>query len=163
MDVMEKLVELHIEDALLVLREEHRQRTDSYTTYLAHGGKGDPAEEVGIDALAMAISALEKTKWISVDERLPEPEQEVFVCVRTKISNYRYVCCAMHVPENWHRQSSDFCWDFECCDEYDEEQDDFIVTPGWYESIHNWDDYSVVGIEDIVTHWMPLPPPPKGE
>lgn len=60
MDVREKLVELPIEDALLILREEHRQRTDSYTTYLAHGGKGDPAEEVGLDALAMAISALEK-------------------------------------------------------------------------------------------------------
>lgn len=60
MDVREKLVELPIEDALLILREEHRQRTDSYTTYLEHGGKGDPAEEVGLDALAMAISALEK-------------------------------------------------------------------------------------------------------
>ena len=72
MDVREKLVELPIEDALLILREEYRQRTDSYTTYLAHGGKGDPAEEVGLDALAIAISALEKTKWISVDERLPE-------------------------------------------------------------------------------------------
>ena len=72
MDIKEKLVELPIEDALLVLREEHRQRTDSYTTYLEHGGKGDPAEEVGLDALAMAISALEKTKWISVEERIPQ-------------------------------------------------------------------------------------------
>ena len=80
MDVKEKLVELPIEDALLVLREEHRQRTDSYTTYLAHGGKGDPAEEVGLDALAMAISALEKTKWISVDDRLPK-EGEYVLCV----------------------------------------------------------------------------------
>ena len=102
-------------------------------------------------------------KWINIKDRLPEPEQEVFVCVKSKISNYSYVCCAMHVPENWYRQSSDFCWDFECCDEYDEEQDDYIVKQGWYESIHNWDDYSVVGIEDIVTHWMPLPQPPKGE
>ena len=76
MDVREKLVELPIEDALLVLREEHRQRTDSYTAYLAHGGKGDPAEEVGLDALAMAISALEKTKWISVNDRLPENVKE---------------------------------------------------------------------------------------
>lgn len=100
-------------------------------------------------------------KWISVKDRLPEPEQEVFVCVRSKISNYSYVCCAMHVPENWYRQSSVFCWDFECYDEYDEEQDDYIVKQGWYESIHNWDDYSVVGIEDIVTHWMPLPQPPE--
>ena len=77
MGVREKLGELPIEDALLVLREEHRQRTDSYTTYLAHGGKGDPAEEVGLDALAMAISALEKTKWISVKDRLPELGERV--------------------------------------------------------------------------------------
>ena len=53
-------------------------------------------------------------KWINIKDRLPEPEQEVFVCVKSKISNYSYVCCAMHVPENWYRQSSDFCWDFEC-------------------------------------------------
>lgn len=72
MDAMGKLAELPIEDAILILREEHRQRTDGYATYLAHGGKGDPAEEVSLDALAMAISALEKTKWISVDERLPQ-------------------------------------------------------------------------------------------
>ena len=77
MDVREKLVELPIEDALLVLREEHRQRTDSYITYLTHGGKGDPAEEVGLDALAIAISALEKTKWISVKDRLPELGERV--------------------------------------------------------------------------------------
>ena len=86
MDVREKLVELPIEDALLILREEHRQRTDSYTTYLAHGGKGDPAEEVGLDALAMAISALEKTKWISVEDRLPEEKVNCIVY-------YRHACC----------------------------------------------------------------------
>ena len=117
-----------------------------------------------VPGLRRVIDRLEaEGKWISVEARLPEPEQEVFVCVRSKISNYSYVCCAMYVPENWYRQSSDFCWDFECCDDYDEEQDDFIVKQGWYESIHNWDDYSVVGIEDIVTHWMPSPEPPKEE
>ena len=79
MDVREKLLELPIEDALLVLREEHRQRTDSYTTYLEHGGKGDPAEELGLNALAMAISALEKTKWISVDDRLPEKDGQYLI------------------------------------------------------------------------------------
>lgn len=86
MDVREKLVELPIEDALLVLREEHRQQTDSYTTYLAHGGKGDPSEEVGLDALAMAISALEKTKWISVDDRLPEEKVNCIV-------HYKHAYC----------------------------------------------------------------------
>lgn len=119
----------------------------------------------GIEKLAdhLISNGVTVQSWIPVTERLPEPEQEVLVCVRSKISNYRYVCCAMHVPENWYRQISDFCWDFECCDEYDEEQDDYIVKQGWYESIHNWDDYSVVGIEDIVTHWIPIPEPPKGE
>ena len=72
MDVMGKLAELPIEDAILILRAEYQQRTDGYATYLAHGGKGDPAEEASIDALAMAISALEKTKWIAVDEKLPQ-------------------------------------------------------------------------------------------
>ena len=86
MDVREKLVKLPIEDALLILREEHRQRTDSYTTYLAHGGKGDPAEEVDLDALAMAISALEKTKWISVEDRLPEEKVNCIV-------HYRHAYC----------------------------------------------------------------------
>ena len=86
MDVREKLVELPIEDAILVLREEHRQRTDGYATYLEHGGKGDPAEEVGLDALAMAISALEKTKWISVNERLPEEKVNCIV-------HYKHAYC----------------------------------------------------------------------
>lgn len=86
MDVEEKLIELPIEDAILVLREEHRQRTDGYTTYLEHGGKGDPAEEVGLDALAMAISALEKTKWISVNERLPEEKVNCIV-------HYKHAYC----------------------------------------------------------------------
>ena len=72
MNVMGKLAELPIEDAILILREEYQQRTDGYATYLAHGGKGNPAEEASLDALAMAISALEKTKWISVDEKLPQ-------------------------------------------------------------------------------------------
>lgn len=131
------------------------------------GQNTSPAQKNMIQLSAIDIRSIKAAdvapvqKWISVKDRLPEPEQEVFVCVRSKISNYSYVCCAMHVPENWYRQSSDFCWDFECCDEYDEEQDDYIVKQGWYESIHNWDDYSVVEIEDIVTHWMPIPVPPK--
>ena len=125
MDVREKLVELPIEDALLVLREEHRQRTDSYTTYLAHGGKGDPAEEVGLDALAMAISALEKTKWISVEDRLPEEKVNCIV-------HYRHAYC-----DNDGYFAIGFCY-------HDGEK--FQFDPAYK-----------------VTHWMPLPKPPKGE
>ena len=125
MDVMEKLVDLPIDDALLVLREEHRQRTDSYTTYLEHGGKGDPAEEVGLDALAMAISALEKTKWISVDDRLPEEKVNCIV-------HYKHAYC-----------DNDGYWEIGFC-YYDGEK--FKLGPAYK-----------------VTHWMPIPQPPKGE
>ena len=115
MDVREKLVELPIEDALLVLREEHRQRTDSYTTYLAHGGKGDPAEEVGLDALAIAISALEKTKWISVKDRLPEipkewaesPEPVLYMMKNTKTIYTGYYGEGGEWRDKYFRQYSD--------------------------------------------------------
>ena len=135
MDVREKLVELPIEDALLVLREEHRQRTDSYTTYLAHGGKGDPAEEVGLDALAMAISALEKTKWISVKDRLPDNKEHDWVLAQVVEDNG-----FMHIPRVMEYRQAKNDW--------------FEETYGWL-SEHN-------GLFSV-THWMPLPEPPKGE
>ena len=59
---------LPIDDAILILREEHKQRVDGYTTHLSYGGKGDPAEEVHIDALGMAIAALEWEK-----RQMPQP------------------------------------------------------------------------------------------
>ena len=126
MDVREKLVELPIEDALLILREEHRQRTDSYTTYLAHGGKGDPAEEVGLDALAMAISALEKTKWVSVNDRLPEP----------------FVSVLVHMPGE------------EPCP---------TVREGFISNDGIWQSAMFRREPGEVTHWQPMPQPPKGE
>lgn len=135
MDVREKLVELPIEDALLILREEHRQRTDSYTTYLAHGGEGDPAEEVGLDALAMAISALEKTKWISVKDRLPDNKEHDWVLAQVVEDNG-----FMHIPRVMEYRQAKNDW--------------FEETYGWL-SEHN-------GLFSV-THWMPLSNPPKGE
>ena len=53
---------LPIDDAILILKEEYKQRVDGYTTHLSYGGNSDPAEEVHIDALGMAIAALELQK-----------------------------------------------------------------------------------------------------
>ena len=53
---------LPIDDAILILKEEYKQRVDGYTAHLSYGGNGDPAEEVHIDALGMAIAALELQK-----------------------------------------------------------------------------------------------------
>ena len=55
---------LPIDDAILILKEEYKQMVDGYTTHLSYGENGDPAEEVHIDALGMAIAALELQKQI---------------------------------------------------------------------------------------------------
>ena len=100
-------------------------------------------------------------QWISVEESLPKAEQEVLVACKTRISGYRYQCQGFYVPRGMYREDSEFTWDYEACDEYDEERDDYLVNEGWYERIHNWDEYGAVSISDIVTHWMPLPEPPE--
>ena len=142
MDVREKLGDLPIEDAILILREEHRQRTDGYTTYLAHGGKGDPTEEVSLDALAMAISALEKTKWISVKDRLPQEDGSYLVTTN---------CFGNRQGINIRC----FAKDGETVNKYDLAGQKYVWY--FYDS-----EYGYVST-DSVTHWMQLPQPPKGE
>lgn len=98
-------------------------------------------------------------EWVSVEEGLPDAEKEVrLFCVTP--NGYKYQCQGFYVPPGIHRDDSDYSWDWECCDQYDENTDDYFVNPGWYESCHNWDEYSAFGITDKVTHWMPLPAPP---
>ncbi len=54
-----------IKEAISVLREEHKARANGYYTHIVHGGSGDPAEEVSLDALELAIKALE---WMEQQE-----------------------------------------------------------------------------------------------
>ncbi|MBC5747071.1 DUF551 domain-containing protein [Dysosmobacter sp. NSJ-60] len=98
-------------------------------------------------------------EWVSVEEGLPDAEKEVRLFCITP-NGYSYQCQGFYVPPGMRRDDSDYSWDWECCDQYDETSDDYFVNPGWYESSHNWDEYSAFGIADKVTHWMPLPEPP---
>ena len=116
----------------------------------------------GIESDTVKGVEIDQVKWISVEDRLPEVEKEVQVlCKASWNSKYLYQCHAFYVPKGMLREASYYGWDYECCDEYSEEDDDYFVNPGWYERIHNWDDYNAVGIADDVTHWMPLPEPPE--
>ena len=92
--------------------------------------------------------------WIDVNSQLPTPEEEVELFCQTKFGTY--TCHGFYIPDNFSEEDSDFVWDFECMDSYDEENDCYYIAPGWYERIHNWDDYGAVGINDKVTHWRPL-------
>lgn len=103
---------------------------------------------------------IDREAWVSVEEKLPDAEEEVrLLCVTSWGRHYQ--CQGFYVPPGTYRDDSGYSWDWECCEEYDEERDDYLVNPGWYESIHNWDEYSACGIADKVTNWMPLPEPPE--
>lgn len=103
-----------------------------------------------------------QNEWVSVEERLPKAEKEVrLFCITS--NGYKYQCQGFYVPPGMHRDDSDYSWNWECCEQYDEDSGDYFVNPGWYESVHNWDEYSAFGIADKVTHWMPLPAPPEKE
>ena len=138
----------------------------SYGDYIIKGvnGKFYPCKP---DIFAKTYEAALPTltppnEWVSVEEGLPDAEKEVrLFCVTT--NGYKYQCQGFYVPPGMRRDDSDYSWDWECCDQYDEDSDDYFVNPGWYESSHNWDEYSAFGIADKVTYWMPLPEPPGKE
>lgn len=100
--------------------------------------------------------------WISVKDRLPEPETEVLaVCVR---NGYRFICPVIY--ENGTTLTQDSIWNWYELDSYgtySEENDDYFVPEGWWENRQfTPDDVYNNPVDCTVTHWMPLPEPPKG-
>ena len=123
------------------------------------------------DALALIRQQQERIKeleagqkWISVKDRMPESGKHVLVtCEIRSLYGYKkqYVCEAYYA-ENHSISEGKYSEDTDCYD-YSEEDDEYYLKEGWYEVIHNWDEYGSVVIGDFVTNWMPLPEPSKEE
>ena len=103
--------------------------------------------------------ALHGEQWIPVGERLPESGKHILLCCEVRPSGKRYVCDGYYAASK--STTSGYSSELDC--EYDEETDEYYLPEGYYEVIKNWDDYSSIVIDDFVTHWKPLPEPPKGE
>lgn len=89
--------------------------------YLKHGVKAESEQD---DALDLAITALERDRWISVEERLPE-NADIYLCtLMSYAGKFRYIDTLKYIGG-------------------------FFYENG-------------VGT-DRVTHWRPLPEPPKEE
>jgi len=102
-------------------------------------------------------------QWIPCERELPDDNREVDVTCEVKRfdgKTYRYTCRASYV-HRYSIESTDYC-NWEDCDEYNEEEDKYYALPGWYERVHNWDDYSYCAIEDVVVAWREAPEPWKG-
>lgn len=121
---------------------------------------GDIENQTYLDAIDLAVTALQAYQpWIPVSERLPESGKHVLLCCEVSPSGKRYVCDGYYAKAK--STTSGYSNDWDC--EYDEETDEYYLPEGYYEIIKNWGEYSSIVIEDFVTHWKPLPEPPKGE
>lgn len=103
----------------------------------------------------------EKQQWIPVAERLPEPETDVLaVCNR---NGCIFVIPAIYEDGKMLTRDSAWNWsDIYCYGLYDEKADDYYIPEGWWENRKfNPDDVYNNPVDCAVTHWMPLPEPPK--
>ena len=144
---------------LHVLRDEKEIRRLYYAN--PHTSLAD-FEEILVRVFDAIDSAptIEVPKWIPCEERLPSEREDVLVtCEVRRIDGIRtrYVCVGQYIPR-YCEKALDVNWDEEAT-EYSEEKDEYYPLEGWYESISNWDDYSLIGISDFVLAWMPLPKP----
>ncbi len=100
-------------------------------------------------------------EWISVKDNLPEPEVEVLIIADRQGS--KVITTAMY--EDGKMEVGESLWSWLDLDpDYDEENDEYLIPEGWWENRHyNPDDVYNNVVDDVVTHWMPLPEPPMEE
>lgn len=104
-----------------------------------------------------------KPEWSSVKDGPPKNEQEVLIyCNR---GGFKFVCPAIYEDGTMLTQNSRWNWnDIEEYGTYSEENDDYFVPKGWWENRQfTPDDVYNCPVDCEVTHWMPLPKPPKEE
>lgn len=105
----------------------------------------------------------QKPEWVSVKDGPPKNEQEVLIyCNR---GGFKFVCPAIYEDGTMLTQNS--CWNWYEIEEYgtySEENDDYFVRKGWWENRQfTPDDVYNCPVDCEVTHWMPMPKPPKEE
>lgn len=116
-----------------------------------------------LEKLAAEKDAKKPDEWSSVKDGPPKNEQEVLIyCNR---GGFRFVFPAIYEDGTMLTQDSRWNWnDIEEYGTYSEENDDYFVPKGWWENRQfTPDDVYNCPVDCEVTHWMPLPEPPKEE
>ena len=113
-----------------------------------------------------------KDRWISVNDRMPDLDKRVQINYRRHsdfngkdydIQTYAvYEDGTLPVNDsNWIGNEDDWMYDVNA--KFDEESDCYLIPEGWYEVLTGTESEYVclLGSNEIVTHWMPSPEPPK--
>ena len=148
MDVREKLVEL-LQNAKAAMKSENLSCDIARNMFVVD---------------FMMSNGVTVQEWISVKDRLPENGVHVLLCC--EIHRYGGEIAGKYVCDGYYAEANKIIaggFPDECDCEYSEEDDEYYLCEGWYEVIKNWDDYNSVAVEDFVTHWIPMPQPPKGD
>lgn len=101
------------------------------------------------------------TEWISVKDKLPPVEAEVLIRAERKYNGKTrsIITTAMYEDGTISEDDSEWFWNnLSEFATYNDEKDCYIIPQGWWEYKHyNVDDSYNNLVDDVVTHWMPLP------
>lgn len=117
--------------------------------------------------LAAAADMLEQDApgWISVKDRMPESGEKVIARLQSKTyQSYWTTTILAHIGEH-EETTDDYDWrDCECDTEYDEKNDCYWISECWHEvNVVDDNPNGIIDSDYNVTHWIPLPEPPKEE
>ena len=105
--------------------------------------------------------AIAKDGWILCSERLPNNEEKVLVTCKYRNYERAFVAMAFHTDGTFTTERPEYSWDTDDDWEYNEEEDAWVIPPGWWECVRLGGEFRAVDAE--VLAWKPLPEPYKGE
>lgn len=147
--------------AIAYIREQSKECQKAFEELGGESGiYADAYNDLAEDFYSIPAADVAPVGWISVKDKLPEPETEVLaVCVR---NGYRFICPVIFEDGTMLTQNSMWNWyELENYGTYSEENDDYFVPEGWWENRQfTPDDIYNNPVDCTVTHWMPLPEPP---
>ena len=104
-------------------------------------------EGLADDVMDIIANGVMVQKWISVDDRLPEFPGHYLVC--TSINYWHGGCMDINENHKYHQNGTPVGYDGST----------MSVLDCYYDVTGHWNRVC----DRHVTHWMQLPPPPKGE
>lgn len=127
--------------------------------------KGPPGGARKLIVEAPTVDSVPVMHWISVEESQPKTRQRVLIAIKSSYNGCYYITTGAHCNDH-EITTDDYGWqDYDGDTEYDEDKDCFFVKGGWWETnyVEDNQNWEIDPVDGVVTHWMPLPKPPKEE